>query len=99
MSALPAVVGSADVLGDCTEFGGPVPVSGACVDQQAALFAEGCRTSGEAKCTYGTGAFMLACTGDRPTRSSNGLVGCPAWSLDDQLTWCLDGQVYTAVPP
>ena len=76
-------------------FGGSVPVTGTCVDQQAALFAEHCRSAGEAKCTYGTGAFMLACTGDKPTRSSNGLVGCPAWRIGDDLTYCLDGQVYT----
>ena len=76
-------------------FGGSVPVTGTCVDQQAALFAEHCHTAGEAKCTYGTGAFMLACTGDKPTRSSNGLVGCPAWRIGDDLTYCLDGQVYT----
>ena len=75
---------------------GSVPVTGVCVDQQAALFAEACHTAGEAKCTYGTGAFMLACTGGTPTRSTNGLVGCPAWSLDSELTWCVDGQVYTA---
>ncbi len=94
-STLPAVVGNATALGDCTEFGGAVPVTGACVDQQAALFAEACHSAGEAKCTYGTGAFMLACTGSTPTRSTNGLVGCPAWRLGDELTWCLDGQVYT----
>ena len=95
LGQLPPVVGNAEPLGECTLFGGSVPVTGACVDQQAALFAEHCRTTGEAKCTYGTGAFMLACTGDRPTRSANGLVGCPAWRLGDQLTWCLDGQVFT----
>jgi len=93
---LATVVGNATSLGDCTTFGGSVPVTGACVDQQAALFAETCHTAGEAKCTYGTGAFLLACTGSTPTRSTNGLVGCPAWSLDGNLTWCLDGQVYTA---
>jgi len=94
-SALPDVVGNADPLGECTLFGGSVPVTGTCVDQQAALFAEYCRSAGEAKCTYGTGAFMLACTGDKPTRSSNGLVGCPAWRIDGELTYCLDGQIYT----
>ena len=94
-SKLPSVVGNAIALGECNEFGGSVPVTGACVDQQAALFAEACHTAGEAKCTYGTGAFMLACTGSTPTRSANGLVGCPAWQLGDNLTWCLDGQVYT----
>lgn len=94
-ASLPTVVGNAVPLGETTVFGGSVPVTGACVDQQAALFAEACHTAGEAKCTYGTGAFMLACTGAQPTRSSNGLVGCPAWQLGDELTWCLDGQVYT----
>ncbi len=80
-ATLPTVVGNAEPLGDCDLFGQPVPVTGTCVDQQAALFAEHCRSAGEAKCTYGTGAFMLACTGDRPTRSTNGLVGCPAWRI------------------
>ncbi|MFZ9628501.1 MAG: FGGY family carbohydrate kinase [Ilumatobacteraceae bacterium] len=94
-TALPMIVGNAEPLGECAYFGSSVPVTGACVDQQAALFAEACHTAGEAKCTYGTGAFMLACTGDTPTRSLNGLVGCPAWRLGDTLTWCLDGQVYT----
>lgn len=94
-ATLPRVVGNAEALGTTSVFGGSVPVTGACVDQQAALFAESCHTAGEAKCTYGTGAFMLACTGTAPTRSANGLVGCPAWRLGDELTWCLDGQVYT----
>jgi glycerol kinase len=94
-SSLPRVVGNAEPLGYTSVFGGSVPVTGACVDQQAALFAEECRSAGQAKCTYGTGAFMLACTGNTPTRSANGLVGCPAWRLGDELTWCLDGQVYT----
>ncbi|MEP7113812.1 MAG: FGGY family carbohydrate kinase [Ilumatobacteraceae bacterium] len=94
-TSLPTVVGNAYTLGECALFGGSVPVTGTCVDQQAALYAEHCHAAGEAKCTYGTGAFMLACTGDEPTRSSNGLVGCPAWRIGDALTYCLDGQVYT----
>ena len=94
-AGLPTVVGNAEPLGTTTVWGDEVPVTGACVDQQAALFAEACRDAGQAKCTYGTGAFMLACTGRTPTRSANGLVGCPAWRLGDELTWCLDGQVYT----
>lgn len=93
--SLPSVVGNAEPLGSTSVFGGSVPVTGACVDQQAALFAEACRAAGEAKCTYGTGAFMLASTGHRPIRSAHGLVGCPAWRIGDDITWCLDGQVYT----
>ena len=95
VEALPTVVGNAEPLGECSLFGRSVPVTGACVDQQAALFAEHCRSAGEAKCTYGTGAFMLACTGERPVRSHHGLVGCPAWRTGSSLTYCLDGQVYT----
>lgn len=95
ITSLAKVVGNAELLGESSVFGGSVPVTGTCVDQQAALFAEHCRSAGEAKCTYGTGAFMLACSGDKPTRSTNGLVGCPAWQIGDAITYCLDGQVYT----
>jgi glycerol kinase len=94
-ASLPTIVGNAQPLGECTLFGGSVAVTGACVDQQAALFAESCHSAGEAKCTYGTGAFLLVCTGPHPTRSTNGLVGCPAWKIDDDIAWCLDGQVFT----
>jgi glycerol kinase len=99
-SELPAVVGCAEPVGETTAFsaasaGTPVPVAGLAVDQQAALFAEACLAAGEAKCTYGTGAFLLATVGDRPRRSGNGLVGCVAWRLGERTTWCLDGQVYT----
>jgi glycerol kinase len=94
-ASLPRVVGNAEPLGECTWFGASMPVTGACVDQQAALFAQGCLERGEAKCTYGTGAFLLASTGAAPARSTNGLVACPAWRLGDRTTWCLDGQVLT----
>lgn len=93
--SLPAVVGNAQPVGDTSAFGAAVPVTGLCVDQQAALFAEHCHAAGEAKCTYGTGAFLLANTGAAPRRSTNGLVGCPAWRIGDQMRWCLDGQVFT----
>ena len=93
---LPTVVPNSGVVGTTGVFGGELPVTGLCVDQQAALFAESCFAAGEAKCTYGTGAFLLASTGALPTRSTNGLVGCVAWQIGDDTTWCLDGQVYTA---
>ena len=95
VSELPAIVDNASILGQTDCFGGSVPVAGACVDQQAALFAESCWSAGEAKCTYGTGAFLLATTGADPVRSSHGLVGCVAWRLAGRPTWCLDGQVFT----
>jgi glycerol kinase len=94
--ALPAIVGCAEPVGETTAFGGRLPITGLAVDQQAALFAEGCLDAGDAKCTYGTGAFLLATTGARARRSAHGLVACVAWRLGDATTYCLDGQVYTA---
>lgn len=94
-SDLPEVRGCTDVVGTTTRFGGELPVVGIAVDQQAALFAEACLRPGQAKCTYGTGAFLLANAGLRPTRSSSGLVGCVAWRAGADTAYCLDGQVYT----
>ncbi len=95
-AALPAIVGCAEPVGETTIFGARVPVTGLAVDQQAALFGEGCLELGAAKCTYGTGAFVLATTGSVPRRSAQGLVACVAWRLGTTTTYCLDGQVYTA---
>jgi glycerol kinase len=92
---LPTIVENASTVGTTVMFGRDTAVSGLCVDQQAALYAERCHAPGEAKCTYGTGAFLLATT-DGPVRSTNGLVGCAAWQVSGVATWCLDGQVYTA---
>ena len=92
---LPAIVGNAEPIGETSIFGARIPVTAAIVDQQAALFAHGCHAPGEAKCTYGTGAFLLANVGQEPLRSTAGLAACVAWRLDDATTFCLDGQAYT----
>src|SRR5262249_35389537 len=42
-----------------------LPITGVAGDQQAALFGQRGFAAGEAKCTYGTGAFFLLHTGDR----------------------------------
>ena len=93
---LPAVVDCAGSFGETSEFGRPLPVAGLAVDQQAALLAERCFAAGEAKCTYGTGAFLLAATGSSAVRSSAGLSASVAWRLAGKASYCLDGQVYTA---
>jgi glycerol kinase len=95
-AALPAVADCAGVVGETSAFGGALPVAGIAVDQQAALLAEGCLAAGDAKCTYGTGAFLLVTTGSRATRSGAGLSSSVAWRLAGEVTYCLDGQVYTA---
>ncbi len=71
-------------------------MAGRAVDQQAALAAEACFAPGEAKCTYGTGAFLLAATGPAAVRSGHGLAASVAWRLAGTASYCLDGQVYTA---
>ncbi|THA64636.1 carbohydrate kinase [Streptomyces sp. A0642] len=93
---LPDVVDAAGAFGTTTAFGGELPLTGLLVDQQAALLAQGALDPGSAKCTYGTGAFLLAQTGSVPRRSSTGLVSCVAWRLGGRTSYCLDGQVYTA---
>ena len=96
-ATLPEIVGCDAPIGSTTAFGPELQVSGAIVDQQAALFAQGCRSPGEAKCTYGTGAFLLATLGAKPTASTSGLATSVAWVLgaDRERAYCVDGQVYT----
>ena len=95
-TALPTVTDCAVIAGETSAFGPAIPVAGLAVDQQAALLAERCLAAGQAKCTYGTGAFLLATTGGRAVRSANGLAASVAWRLGGVPTYCLDGQVYTA---
>jgi glycerol kinase len=91
----PRVARNDEVVGTTEVFGSAVPVAGVVVDQQAALWAQGCRESGEVKCTYGTGAFLLANVGAAPVWSSRGLSTSLAWDVAKERRWCLDGQVYT----
>ena len=75
---------------------GNTPIAGAAGDQQSALFGQTCFNAGEAKNTYGTGAFLLMNTGDRPVFSKNGLVTTIAWGLDGKVNYALEGSVFVA---
>ncbi|MFD4370965.1 FGGY family carbohydrate kinase [Streptomyces sp. NPDC058486] len=92
---LPRIVDCDEPVGTTTAFGARLPLTGLVVDQQAALLAQSATAPGAAKCTYGTGAFLLARTGPVPSRPTTGLVGCVAWRLRGRTEHCLDGQVYT----
>jgi glycerol kinase len=92
----PDIVDCAGHVGETDAFGPTLPVTGLAVDQQAALFAESCFGPGEAKCTYGTGAFILATAGETVPHSDSRLAACVAWRLNGVATYCLDGQVYSA---
>jgi glycerol kinase len=93
---LPRIVACDEVVGTTTMFGGELPVTGLVVDQQAALLAQACLEVGTAKCTYGTGAFVLANVGEEAVRSTSGLTTSVAWRLREHTPYCVDGQVYTA---
>jgi glycerol kinase len=77
---------------------GGTPVAAAIVDQQAALYGHGCRHPGEAKITFGTGAFALAVTGTTPPLAAlaAGLVPTVAWDLGDGPVYAIDGGVQDA---
>ncbi|QMU97239.1 carbohydrate kinase [Microbacterium esteraromaticum] len=93
---LPTILACDDLAGTTTAFGSTAVVGGLIVDQQAALVAQACLQPGEAKCTFGTGAFLLANTGRNAVRSSASLSSSVAWQQGGRSTYCLDGQVYTA---
>jgi glycerol kinase len=73
-----------------------IPIRGVAGDQQAALFGQGCFGPGEAKCTYGTGAFFLLHTGDTPVSSRHRLLTTVAASIDNKRKYALEGAVFIA---
>ena len=95
---LPKVVPSSGLVGHTEPafFGAPIAIAGAAGDQQAALFGQTCFSPGEVKCTYGTGAFLLMHTGDRPIFSKNGLVTTIAWGLNGTVQYALEGSIFVA---
>jgi glycerol kinase len=96
---LPEVRASAADFGRTAGLGAlpdGLPVTGVAGDQQAALFGQCAFAPGEAKCTYGTGAFFLQHTGDRPTLSKHGLVATVAASGEGPAQYALEGSVFVA---
>ncbi len=93
---LPAPMPSAHIFGETMPniFSGPIRIAGACGDQQSALFGQTCFNEGEAKNTYGTGAFLLMNIGEKPILSNHGLVTTVAWGLDGKVNYALEGSVF-----
>jgi glycerol kinase len=95
-SLLPIVVPSSNVNGavtDIDELKG-VPIAGIAGDQQAALFGQMCIEEGMAKCTYGTGCFLVMNTGSKAIVSNNKLLTTIGWQIGDQVTYALEGSVF-----
>ena len=96
---LPTVVPSAGVCGHTRGVPGlpdGVPIAGMAGDQQAALFGQACFEPGDAKCTYGTGAFILMNTGATPVASKAGLLTTVAWQIPGELAYALEGSAFIA---
>jgi glycerol kinase len=98
MDALPEIVSTTGDFGTIMSNGLPVPVTASIVDQQAALYGHGCKKPGDAKITFGTGAFALVVTGNKPYQSGKrGLLSTVAWQFEGlKPVYALDGGVYSA---
>ncbi|TBU86628.1 glycerol kinase [Phytopseudomonas dryadis] len=93
IEALPEI---RDTVGGFGEIGA-TPVTAAIVDQQASLYGHGCRNPGDAKITFGTGAFALTLTGEQIIRApEKGLLATIAWQIGGKPQYAMDGGVYDA---
>ena len=95
---LPKIVPTTGDFGTLKTDHGHMPITASVVDQQAALYGFGCRHPGEAKITFGTGAFALMVTGAQiHRRPEQGLLPTVAWQKSGAApVYALDGGIYTA---
>lgn len=99
LAMLPEVRPSSGVFGQTKNLPGlpdGLPISGVAGDQQAALFGQAAFTPGIAKCTFGTGSFLLMNTGAKLVRSKSGILTTVAWQLKENgpLTYALEGGAF-----
>jgi glycerol kinase len=94
-SLLPDVKTSSEVYGLTrhSDIAG-MPIAAIAGDQQAALFGQLCNQPGMAKCTYGTGSFLMMNTGRKKVTSKNRLLSTIAWQIGDEITYALEGSVF-----
>lgn len=98
-SILPRVMDSTGLFGESRKVPGlpdGIPIHGMLGDQQAALLGQACVKEGMAKCTYGTGSFILLNTGERIRRSAHRLLSTVAWKIGDKPVYALEGGAFTA---
>ncbi|MFC5371919.1 glycerol kinase GlpK [Brevundimonas faecalis] len=98
IQALPEIKTCDALLGttDPALFGRALPIHGAAGDQQAALVGHGALNPGDAKITYGTGAFLVANVGDRPVASTSRLLGTMAYAAGGTVDYALEGSIFSA---
>lgn len=93
---LPQVLSSAGEFGTTAPevLGAEIPVTGVAGDQHAALYGQACFSPGMVKCTYGTGAFVLANAGTRAPKPAEGLLGTLGWCVGSSRTYAIEGSVF-----
>ena len=99
LALLPKIHPSSGILGHTKNVPGlpdKIPISGVAGDQQASLFGQTCFFLGEAKCTFGTGSFILVNTGNKIIHSQYKMLTTVAWQLKNQkkLTYALEGGAF-----
>jgi glycerol kinase len=94
-AVLPEIVSSSGEIGEAELLGARIPIAGAAGDQQAALFGQACFGRGEAKATFGTGAFLLANSGPERSGPGEGVVETVAWRLGSaEPIYAVEGSVF-----
>lgn len=95
---LPRICSSSEIYGyfKCTALKN-TPISGCLGDQHAALIGQLCLDEGQAKCTYGTGCFLLHNTGPKKIYSQNGLLTTVAYKFgSNPASYALEGSIAVA---
>jgi glycerol kinase len=98
-SLLPEVKSNSEVYGHTQSYhfyGSEVPISGMAGDQQAALFGQLAFEPGMIKNTYGTGAFIVMNTGEKPQISKNNLLTTIGYGINGKVYYALEGSVFVA---
>jgi glycerol kinase len=97
-SLLPTVRQSSEVYSTVSTTLGlaDIAIAGVAGDQQAALFGQACFRPGMAKCTYGTGAFLLQTLGEESKASRNRLLTTVAWQRNKKLEYAMEGSIFIA---
>ena len=93
---MPEIRDSTGVFGTTTLLGREIPVRGIAGDQQAALVGQACLSPGMVKATYGTGAFVLLHTGDKPMLSSHGMLTTIALQRGGVRSYAIEGSIFSA---
>ena len=98
LSSLPEVVDTAGPVATCDPawFGGAIPIRGLAGDQQAATIGQGCTAPGATKATFGSGAFILAATGEAAPRSANRLLTTVLSQVGGERRFAIEGSIFVA---